>query len=224
MIISIAETIFKVTNAVDNIKDFLKDFVCQGDFEKEIILPFNNNLSLQENFDKQRSVLSKQVTTFLFSKNIIRVHCSAIKYKNNAYLFLAPSGTGKSTHSRLWVKNANASYINDDQPFINMDTLIVYGSPWAGKHKFYSNDCAKLNACVFLKQSQNNELVNLLPKQSISLLYKQITQYDSVEEREKMLVCMEKLIKEIPFYLLCCDKSKNAFLTSFKITGENYEN
>ncbi len=65
------------------------------------------------------------------------VHGAAISYKNNAVLFIAPSGTGKSTHIRLWHRYLGDAIgiINGDKPILHItkNEINVYGTPWAGK-------------------------------------------------------------------------------------------
>ncbi|MBR6848766.1 MAG: hypothetical protein IKM88_00825, partial [Lachnospiraceae bacterium] len=71
--------------------------------------------------------------TFLF-------HGSAIAVDGTGYLFTAKSGTGKSTHTRLWreLLGQRATMINDDKPLIRVNVdgnAVIYGTPWDGKHR-----------------------------------------------------------------------------------------
>lgn len=79
-------------------------------------------------------------------------HCSAVAVDGEAYLFTAPSGTGKSTHTRLWRERfgERAVMINDDKPLIRMEegTFYVYGTPWNGKHHLSVN----LECCTIVQQ------------------------------------------------------------------------
>jgi len=154
------------------------------------------------------------------------LHSSAVVLDGFAYLFSAPSGTGKSTHARLWNKLAKAEYINDDQPYYKMgEQIVVYPSPWSGKHKRYSTSSAPLKAFIVIKQAKQNKIYKVDKKSALSYLYKQIVQHDEDELRIKMLEYMQKIVEQIPFYLLECDVSSLAFITCFEeVTGEKYEN
>lgn len=49
------------------------------------------------------------------------VHSSVIIYENQAVLFLGESGTGKSTHTRLWLENVPGTrLLNDDSPLLRL--------------------------------------------------------------------------------------------------------
>lgn len=95
--------------------------------------------------------------------NTLEMHASVIKREGFAYMFLGVSGTGKSTHSRLWLENIPGSrLLNDDNPVIRLDENglpRVYGSPWSGKTPCYINDSAPLGGIVSLEQWPANEIV-----------------------------------------------------------------
>lgn len=90
------------------------------------------------------------------------MHASVIVNGGNAYMFLGRSGTGKSTHSRLWLGHIPGSrLLNDDNPVIRIapdGTSIIYGSPWSGKTPCYLNESAPLAAVVRLSQAPCNKI------------------------------------------------------------------
>ena len=75
----------------------------------------------------------RQLTNKLINHNVLLMHGSATSYKNQAYVFIAPSGTGKSTHAQLWCDNLKdeVKVINDDKPFIKFinNDIFVNGRP-----------------------------------------------------------------------------------------------
>ncbi len=92
----------------------------------------------------------------------LEMHASVIKNGGKGYLFLAKSGTGKSTHSRLWLKNIpGSSLLNDDNPVVRVledGSVRVYGSPWSGKTPCYINDSCPVGAFVNIHRSAENRL------------------------------------------------------------------
>lgn len=65
------------------------------------------------------------------------MHASVIRNDGRGYLFLGKSGTGKSTHTRLWLSHIPGSdLMNDDNPVVRVveGTVYVYGSPWGGEN------------------------------------------------------------------------------------------
>ena len=94
----------------------------------------------------------------------VAIHSSCIVYRDRAVLFLGESGTGKSTHTRLWLNHIEgARLLNDDSPIIRAidGKAIVYGSPWSGKTNCYVNKCVPVRALMRLSQAPHNKIRRL---------------------------------------------------------------
>ena len=92
------------------------------------------------------------------------LHASVVIQAGNGYAFLGKSGTGKSTHSQLWLRYLEGyELLNDDHPIIRLvnDEVIIYGSPWSGKTPCYKNKQARLKAVVRLEQASENKIIRL---------------------------------------------------------------
>ena len=90
----------------------------------------------------------------------VSLHASVVVNDGKAVLFMGKSGTGKSTHSRLWLEHIpGTSLLNDDNPIVRLkeDEAVVYGSPWSGKTHCYLNESSPVAAFVRLKQAPYNE-------------------------------------------------------------------
>ena len=142
------------------------------------------------------------------------VHASVIKNGGKGYLFLGKSGTGKSTHSSLWLKYIEGSQLlNDDNPIVRVfqDEVIVYGSPWSGKTPCYKNDSVPIGAFVQIKQEPENHICLNRPLQAFALLLPSIS---SMKWDKKVYggVCdsVTRLIEKIPLYTLGCRPDKEA--------------
>ena len=92
-------------------------------------------------------------------------HAACICYKGRGYLFLGKSGTGKSTHARLWLKYIEGTELfNDDNPVVRLfekdgkKVAIAYGSPWSGKTPCYKNVKFEMGAFVLLSQAPFNKI------------------------------------------------------------------
>lgn len=89
----------------------------------------------------------------------ISVHASVVVNDGKGFLFMGKSGTGKSTHSCLWLKHIEGSWLlNDDNPIVRVtgDEVVVYGSPWSGKTPCYRNESAPVAGIVRLRQAPRN--------------------------------------------------------------------
>lgn len=94
--------------------------------------------------------------------NAISVHASAVYLDGHAYLFMGKSGTGKSTHSALWMKYMEeCCLLNDDNPTVRIkdNTAIAYGTPWSGKTSCYKDLCFPVAGMVRLRQAAVNRFL-----------------------------------------------------------------
>ena len=102
--------------------------------------------------------------------NAFLFHSAAVKQGDSAYIFSAPSGTGKSTHLRLWMRRfgKELAVINGDKPILRLTqegTFRVYGTPWAGKEGWQNNISGELRGICFLEQSPQNRIRRLTPEE-----------------------------------------------------------
>ncbi len=151
-------------------------------------------------------------------------HGAAIEYDGEAYLFTAPSGTGKTTHINLWRKHLGdkVNIVNGDKPIIKVgETPVVYGTPWAGKEGFQRNVSAPLKAVCILKQGAKNNIVRLTTAEALKHLMRQIYLPQDTTSLSKTLQLLGVLLEKTPVYLLECDISKQAFETSFNEMTKN---
>ena len=99
------------------------------------------------------------------NKRTALFHSSVVSYQGRGYMFLGHSGTGKSTHSSLWLKYIEGTeLVNDDNPVVRVldnDEVWVYGSPWSGKTPCYRNVSYPVGAIVKLDQAPHNEIQRL---------------------------------------------------------------
>ncbi len=145
-------------------------------------------------------------------------HGAAIEYDGSAYLFTAPSGTGKTTHINLWRKylGDKVDIINGDKPIIKADQIVtVYGTPWAGKEGYQRNVSAPIRAICILKQGKTNNIIRLDKSIAVNHLMRQVYLPYNPMSLSKTLELIGKVIENIPVYLLECDISEEAFKTSY---------
>lgn len=111
-----------------------------------------------------RFALWMAVSMLSASSKMVLIHSSVIVHQNKAVLFLGESGTGKSTHTRLWLKHIpDAHLLNDDSPILAVEdgVPVVYGSPWSGKTHCYHQRRFPLAAAVRLSQAPYNKIRRL---------------------------------------------------------------
>ena len=158
--------------------------------------------------------------------NGFMLHSSGVVVDGYAYLFSADPGTGKSTHTDLWVKffgSDRAKIINDEKPAIRMmdDEIYVYGTPWSGKTDQNLNMRVPLGAIVFLERSEHNHIERIEPKEAIPLILQQTIRPREQDVMIKLLDMLDKVLSNIKLYRLGCDISEEAVRVSYN--GINME-
>ncbi len=143
------------------------------------------------------------------------IHASAVSYQGKAYLFLGNSGTGKSTHSRLWLQHFEGTeLINDDKPIIRiLDNGIVrvYGSPWSGKTPCYRNVDYPLGGLVKLSQAPYNKIRRLSKVEAYFILLQSIFgKRWNKDISDGLHLFKERLISLVPVWHLECLPDEDA--------------
>ncbi len=153
------------------------------------------------------------------------MHGSAVAVDGNAYLFTAKSGTGKSTHTRLWreLLGDRVVYINDDKPVIRLtdEGAVIYGTPWNGKHRLGANISAHLKTICILERSETNWIHPVSPEEAYPVLLQQIYRPMDVPAVQKTLDLIDGLMRQVCFYRLGCNISLEAARVSYQaMSGE----
>lgn len=158
--------------------------------------------------------------------NRMLLHAAVLEYDGNGYAFLGRSGTGKSTHTGLWLKYLkNSRIVNGDKPILEYKNggFIAYGTPWMGKEGLGCNASVPLKGLCFLEQAKENEAVKLTPAEAATRVFAQILLPEDADNAALTLELTDKLVTEIPCYLLKCTISEEAVQKSFEaLTGKTY--
>lgn len=153
------------------------------------------------------------------SSKMTLVHSSTIVHQGRAVLFLGESGTGKSTHTRLWMKSIpDAHLLNDDSPVLAVENgeTVVYGSPWSGKTHCYHQLRFPLAGVVRLSQAPYNSIRRLSIIEAFSALHPSFPPALAQDDRfQDMLVDMlSEVLSLVPVFHLECLPDEDAAWTS----------
>ncbi len=146
------------------------------------------------------------------------LHSSAVVYENKAYLFSAASGTGKSTHTQLWLKNFEGAYIlNDDKPAIRIENgqAMAYGTPFSGKTDLNVNTAVPLQALCILERGEKNTIEKVSPEEALFAILNQTCRPYDEEKMDKLLAILDKLLSLVPVYRLKCNMEDEAAEVSY---------
>ena len=212
-------------------------YFCKGYLVKEPAPYVDYSIKItKEDIDKQRIIsgpwtkddlcgyvlLKKIAKLFLKDERTIFVHGSVVAYKNSAFMFTAPSGTGKTTHSLLWTKYMPDAYIlNGDKPFITTQNgICAWGAPWSGAEHFNRNEGVELKAICFLKRAEKNRIVEISDIEAISMLVRQTGDPDPSDYHTKiwMMEGLNQLRGRVKFYRYEMNNyAEDAFRTTFEV-------
>lgn len=201
-----------------------------GTEDIEIISPW-------EAYKSQYPYLSDDVGEYLitgsyFYKELLNydgfmLHSSAVVMDGKAYLFTADSGTGKSTHTGLWLKQfGDRAYIlNDDKPALRMvdGVWYAYGTPWSGKHDISVDVRVPVAGIAVVERSETNTIETFGGIDAIAAILRQCNRNKATESRMKLLDLLDKLITRVPIWKLKCNMAPEAAIVSYEaMSGEQW--
>lgn len=225
----IADLIVEFDAKYDTLKKRATKYLCKANRKENFKIIISNEI-IQKEKKEDKSLTNELIEYMLMGTFFYRslldyngclLHASAVVIDNEAYLFSANCGTGKSTHTSLWLKylkEKNPYILNDDKPAIRVmeDGIYAYGTPFSGKHDISKNARAKLKGICFLEQSKENSIRKIKPKEAVTLFFEQTLRRLTKEKMLKLLDVMDIVLKEIPMYKMSCNMSKEAVELSYK--------
>ena len=172
----------------------------------------------------ERAAIQRAFAEFLFDYGILLFHGSAIAVDGKGYLFTAHSGTGKSTHTRLWMQafGDRAVMVNDDKPFLELTDrgVLLYGSPWSGKHGLDSNICVPLQGICILERGKENRIGPVSAQGVLPMLQKQAYAPLDRAKSGSFLQLMDRLSSAVPLWKMACIKDPEAALVAYEAMGK----
>ena len=162
----------------------------------------------------ERQAIQRAFAEYLLDFDTLLVHGSAVAADGEGFLFTAHSGTGKSTHTRLWrqVLGDRAVIVNDDKPFLQLtgQGVILHGSPWSGKHGLDCNLSVPLQGICILERGQENRIEKISAEEALSMLRKQ--SYQPLDSRQEVLYLnlVAQLSQSVPLWKMACTKDPQA--------------
>ena len=163
----------------------------------------------------ERTVIQEKIAGELLKRDTLLLHGSTVAVDGQAYLFTAPCGTGKSTHTRLWRElfGDRAVMVNDDKAFLQLrrEGIWAYGSPWMGKHGIGTCISLPLKGICFLQRGTENRIQKSIPDKWLPEL---IHQCFLPEDRYSSLVW--QLAQRVPLWEMSCTKDPRAALVAYE--------
>ena len=164
--------------------------------------------------------LYRKLSLEMLKFDVFLMHASVIEVDGEGYAFLAHSGTGKTTQTRLWLEHFGhrARVINGDKPLIRLTeegSFVAYGTPWNGKEGMGCNASVPLKALFLLERSVAPTCEPADQEYSIDRLFCQLLMPEDPEQMMQLLTMVDKLVETVPCYRLRCDMTDASVLAAY---------
>lgn len=195
--------------------------------EPEIVIPFDEDgirrLSSEAGLDEDNCEIvltAEQFYRRLPERSGFMLHSSAVILDGKAYLFSAPSGTGKSTHTALWreIFGERAVILNDDKPAIMLrkDGITACGTPWSGKSDLNINSEVPIQGICVLTRSGENYIRPLAANRAVYSLLDQTIRPEDADAMDALLSCIDRVAANIPVWQMGCNITPEAAKLAYK--------
>ncbi len=156
---------------------------------------------------------------------MLKVHASVTELNGRALVFMGVSGTGKSTHSRLWREHIQGcTLLNDDEPIVRLmpdGSVRVYGCPWSGSTDCYRDEWAELVAFVHLYQAPENKISKLSGRLAFDSLFSSVASMRTLSKFNlKLFETVVDVLSNVPLYRLDCLPNREAVALTYGLLNE----
>lgn len=186
--------------------------------EKRVLSAMEEHPELVQD-DWEYMLTGSDFYTELIKYNGILLHSSCVVVDDKAYAFSADSGTGKSTHTELWLKHfGDRAYIlNDDKPAIRLIDGRVYacGTPWSGKYDYSVPKNVELAGICFLERSEENWIRKADTGRAVFNIFSQTVRKLNRDKMDNLFDVLEELFAKVPLFEMGCNISDDAVVMSY---------
>lgn len=186
--------------------------------EKRVARSMQEHPELDSN-DWEYMLTGSDFYTGLIKYGGILLHSSCVVVDDMAYAFSADSGTGKSTHTQLWLKHfgERAYMLNDDKPAIRIIDGEVYacGTPFSGKYDYSTPKLVKLAGICFLERSESNWIRKANTGKAVFNVFSQTIRNLNAEGMDELFNVLEEIFEKVPIYEFGCNITDEAVNVSY---------
>ena len=162
----------------------------------------------------------RKIADHLLSRDTLLFHGSVIAVDGEGYLFTAKSGTGKSTHTRLWREyfGERAVMVNDDKPLLHITDsgVTAYGTPWDGKHRLSTNTAVPLKGICILTRDTTNHIEQAEPHDTYPMIVQQTNRSLTADGMKQTLSLIDRMLNVVPVYRLGCNMDIEAARVAYE--------
>lgn len=225
----IAEKVVEINSNYEKVHEYCSDYLTEEPADYSVTVTEDETkyekIAAEKEAEKTKTSLKileetieslaiyRKIAEQMIDYDTLLFHGSAIAVDGETYIFTAPSGTGKSTHTRLWREylGNKAIMVNDDKPLLKVsDEVIVYGTPYNGKHRLGNNISVPLKAICILTRSKENYIKKISKQEAYITIVQQTYRSNNPEKTKKVLELIDKLLDKVELYKLGCNMNIEA--------------
>lgn len=243
--IRIAELVVRIDNRYDYVREFCGAYIVADELPADITvsateeeirrqigdIPAGENDAQKQQLERYAYPYGESLCIYRhIAREMIRfdgflMHAAVIAVDGEAYAFAAKSGTGKTTHMKLWLETfgERAQVINGDKPILRYidGTLYAFGTPWCGSEGMGHNAKAPLRALCFIERSETNSIAPMASAAVIGRIFHQLLMPQDEASLDRFMQMIENMIAATPCFLLRCNMEPEAALAAWRgIRGE----
>ncbi len=232
--ISLAGIFIGISDLYPSTKRFFREYLCDASpqffiivrpedivYERKQAVLQNTreglNIYCYKDWYLETLAIQRKIAERLFDLDIVLLHGSVIALEGKAYMFTAPSGTGKTTHMLRWLDLfPQAHVLNGDKPFLKVKANKTWacGTPWRGKEQYGENEILPLKAICTLEQGVTNQIRSISFDEAIGNLLGQMYRPEGSDKMIQTLRLCETMANSVKFYHLKCNMEQEAAIIS----------
>lgn len=240
-LIKLADVPFRVRCIFESTKEFLSEYqtndspfftveITQADIKNE--REISRKQDIQDGIPIQlfpdsyleTIALYRKIAEPLLAFNCIIFHGAVVAVNGDGYLFTAKSGTGKTTHIKLWKKNLEkCCIINGDKPLLKIEKgcIMAYGTPWCGKEGYGRNAAVPLKALCLLGRGVDNHISEISALEAFPVLYLQAHHMERIDSMEKIIRLLGQMADSVSLYRLNCNMEDEAAFVAYHAMADD---
>jgi len=221
-----AGKVIEITSVYEKVHDYCKDYLSDEEPDSSVTtsqanIDFERKKSAREAIMEGHEVINytneyleelavyRKIADRMPDFDTILFHGSVIAVDGEGFIFTAKSGTGKSTHTKLWREyfGDRAVMVNDDKPLLKVTDsgVIAYGTPYNGKHRLGCNMSAPVRGICILTRAENNSITLISKSDAYTMLIQQVYRPADPSQMKKTLQLIDNLAATTRLYKLGCN-------------------
>ena len=236
--VKIAGLKFKITTVYEYTMKLCRDYIVDDNAQTvaDIVIG-DNEIAREKEYDRATNerqgiewrlfpdyyyeslAVYRKLSSVAIDYKALLFHGSSFAFDGRGIILTAKSGTGKSTHARIWRENFPGQIImvNDDKPWLKLENdgrIWIYGTPWCGKHHLGTNIGVPAEAICFLSRAENNSCEEVNPDRRLKELMEQSMKFSEPAKMVSVLEVVSKITGTVKFYDLRCNMEPEAAITA----------